>query len=54
MPFWLTWFLIGTLFTGGVAALHNSNPSGTTADVNQTQTQQYYTQNFREGADRAQ
>ncbi len=51
MPFWLTWFFIGALFTGGAAALHNANPSTTTADLNQTQTQPYYTQNFREGGD---
>jgi hypothetical protein len=26
MPFWLTWFFIGALFTGGAAALHNATP----------------------------
>jgi len=38
MPVWLTWFFIGASLTGGAAALHNANPSMTTADLNQTQT----------------
>jgi hypothetical protein len=45
MPFWLTWFLIGALFTGGAAALHNANPPGTTAGPNTMQV----TQDYRDG-----
>ena len=47
MPFWLTWFFIGTLITGGAAALHNNN-STTTADTNPSQPPQY-TQYFDKG-----
>ncbi len=46
MPFWLTWFFIGTLITGGAAALHNNN-STTTADTNPAPQQ--YTQYFDHG-----
>jgi hypothetical protein len=46
MPFWLTWFFIGALFTGGAAALHNATPPGTTAGPS---TPQNYTVDFRDG-----
>ena len=48
MPFWLTWFFIGTLVTGGAAALHNSNPT-TTAGTNPPPQ---YTQDFQQQNDK--
>jgi len=51
MPFWLTWFFIGSLITGGAAAFHNNN--STTADTNPSQQYTQYTQEFHQQGDRA-